>query len=477
MATFPINALPFPTFLLNRAGLVVESNELAAVLYGGTTGELSERPLPGFDDRMTAAIVKDIETSGPQGCIRTVNLSGPSGVSVPVLWAIARLDADASSAAWACALALPPMDRTVPGAEWHERRRFRIVRRLLGRLYHDLGNILAPIAGWTAGLQRDVTEHASRSSTGEADTAYILGASKQIHTAARAALDVLESVRRAKGEVARFRSRVTMDDAVATLVQTRNFRPGFVIDLSLNAANVVAYLTDPDDLDELIGHALVAIDDQVSSIVVTIATGVLEDTAIGAASLGGVEIIFSSTTKIPISLDAREILQRIPPRFPETWAKFAPTLASSGVRAIAEDNGGYVNVTSDQRTLQVVLPRYRTILALDDNVWFSQAMKFEFAEYDWLSVGTVEEALRWIDDPRVRIDCLVTDCMLPDGNGVEMALHAAQIRPRLPVIVMSGMVLRPEEAAIVERIGANSLYKPFLWSDLRAILNALGVTA
>ncbi len=67
------------------------------------------------------------------------------------------------------------------------------------------------------------------------------------------------------------------------------------------------------------------------------------------------------------------------------------------------------------------------------------------------------------------------DYMLPDANGVELAAEFVRNAPSLLTIVMSGIMLPPEEEALCEQHNFPILVKPFLASEvIRYISVALG---
>jgi CheY-like chemotaxis protein len=47
-------------------------------------------------------------------------------------------------------------------------------------------------------------------------------------------------------------------------------------------------------------------------------------------------------------------------------------------------------------------------------------------------------AVRWFDDPANDVDLLITDLTMPQLNGLDLAHHAAVLRPDLPVLLYSG---------------------------------------
>lgn len=53
------------------------------------------------------------------------------------------------------------------------------------------------------------------------------------------------------------------------------------------------------------------------------------------------------------------------------------------------------------------------------------------------TMGTVADALRWLDNPAHGVDVLLTDLGLPDGSGLEVIRHARQSHPECEPLVIS----------------------------------------
>ena len=65
-----------------------------------------------------------------------------------------------------------------------------------------------------------------------------------------------------------------------------------------------------------------------------------------------------------------------------------------------------------------------------------------------------------------QLDLVIVDLVLPDGDGLSIALELLRARPRLQVVVTSGAELSSDEAALCERQDFTVLRKPFLPEDV-----------
>ncbi len=83
--------------------------------------------------------------------------------------------------------------------------------------------------------------------------------------------------------------------------------------------------------------------------------------------------------------------------------------------------------------------------------------------------SAVEARERAADHPP---DLLVVDLVLPDGDGLSLAMELLGALPRLRVVVTSGAELSAAEAAVCERQGIPVLRKPFLPEDAVNLVRA-----
>ncbi|MEO8594724.1 MAG: PAS domain S-box protein [Candidatus Solibacter sp.] len=162
-------------------------------------------------------------------------------------------------------------------------------------------------------------------------------------------------------------------------------------------------------------------------------------------------------------------------------------LGLSTVYGIVKQSGGFITVVSDPgqgSTFCVYLPRVEAaragepqatpraaahkasgecILVVEDdaNIRHLVAAMLKGAGYRISEAETPQDALRLLEDPSVACDMLLTDVVLPEIDGLEVAQRAVGLRPGLPVLFMSGYTEHPILRLPGFDRGAPFLQKPF----------------
>ena len=119
-----------------------------------------------------------------------------------------------------------------------------------------------------------------------------------------------------------------------------------------------------------------------------------------------------------------------------------------------------------------VMPDHPTVLVVDDNRDLLRFLEQLMGDAEWrtTTAETAEKALEVASQKTP--DAALIDYMLPDGNGVQVAIQLRRQSPKTQIIVMSGGHLSAEEEASCEEYGFPLLRKPFLASDVMAMIRS-----
>ena len=111
----------------------------------------------------------------------------------------------------------------------------------------------------------------------------------------------------------------------------------------------------------------------------------------------------------------------------------------------------------------------KIILVVEDTVLVLKTvcMILERAEFTVLAAGSAEEAMRLARFAKT-IDLLLSDVMMPDMSGPDLALQLKELRPQMRVMLMSGY---PDGAMLVLNYGWHFIEKPFVPAQLVAKIN------
>jgi two-component system cell cycle sensor histidine kinase/response regulator CckA len=120
----------------------------------------------------------------------------------------------------------------------------------------------------------------------------------------------------------------------------------------------------------------------------------------------------------------------------------------------------------------------KTILVVDDDLSVLGVIKvmLEGGNFNVLLAHSAESALRFVERTDLTIDLMLTDVVMPEISGPELADQALLIRPHLKVLFMSGFTESEVVRVKVLDRAIGFLPKPFtsdgLLERLEAILSA-----
>jgi CheY-like chemotaxis protein len=146
-----------------------------------------------------------------------------------------------------------------------------------------------------------------------------------------------------------------------------------------------------------------------------------------------------------------------------------------GTRVVADAGEDTIAITPlDEPATKMPAPARHApvVLALDDNVdllgWLETVL--DAAEMTPVRALNAAQAREIVAAKTP--DAALLDVMLPDGDGVSLALEFRSRYPRMQIILMTGMELSTDEASICDRYDIPVLRKPFLGQDAVNVLRA-----
>jgi PAS domain S-box-containing protein len=366
-------------------------------------------------------------------------------------------------------------------------QRLESLGTLAGGIAHDFNNILGAILGFgemalhKAKPGSDMQRHLNQ----------VMQAGDRARLLVRRILDFSRSgvVERAPVHI-----QSIIEEVVSLLQPT--LAKGVTIESDLNAGDA-AVIGDSTQLYQvamnLCTNALQATDDASSVRVRLNRVDVSESRSLlhGRVSAGSYVCLEVEDTGIGI---APEILQRIfNPFFTTKRGNDGTGLGLSVVHGVVADHGGAIDVTSGLgvgTTVSVWLPtrghcerrfsrrgpagqeqglgQGQTVMVVDDESSLVELAEEVLAGLGYEPVGfsTAEEALNAFRDDPDRFDAVLTDEMLPGMTGSELARLLRELRPGIPVLVMSGKITAELEQR-VRAAGIDALLqKPLQSSEI-----------
>ena len=268
------------------------------------------------------------------------------------------------------------------------------------------------------------------------------------------------------------------------------------IDLAwLPEAGLCPVKMDPVQVDQILANLCVNARDAIADVgKVTIETGnaVFDETycADHAGFVAG-EYVLLAVSDDGCGMD-KEILDQIfEPFFTSKGVGQGTGLGLSTVYGIVKQNNGFINVYSEPgkgTTFRIYLPRYagqavdtqreraaeiplshgETVLVVEDEpaLLTMAKMMLEKLGYRVLAAGTPGEAIGLAEEHASEIHLLITDVVMPEMNGRDLAERLQSLYPGMKILFMSGYTANVIAHRGVLDEGMNFIQKPFSMKDI-----------
>ena len=363
------------------------------------------------------------------------------------------------------------------------------IGRLAGGVAHDFNNMLGVILGYSEMVleQIDATQpvypamqgiHQAAQRSAELTSQLLAFARKQ--TVMPKVLDLNVTV---EGMLKMLRRLIGEDISLAWM-------PGKELGL---------VKIDPSQIDQILANLCVNARDAIGDTgKVTLETGNITFDADYCASHAGVlpgEYVMLAVSDNGCGMDAETLSLVFEPFFTTKEMGKGTGLGLATIHGIVKQNNGFINCYSEPgqgTSFKIYLPRYiaatsqapsakvaqpaatglETILLVEDepSILSMSAAMLNRLGYTVLAANTPAEALQLAQDHAGGIDLLMTDVVMPEMNGRDLAKKLLTLYPDLKCLFMSGYTANVIAHHGVLDEGVHFLQKPFLKKNLAAKL-------
>lgn len=359
------------------------------------------------------------------------------------------------------------------------------VGRLAGGVAHDYNNMLSVIMGYTEMALDGIDQDQS-----------IREQLTEVLSAAQRSVEITR-------QLLAFARKQTIDprvlklnDTIAGMLKMLQRLIGENINLSWNPKSGLWLVKmDPSQIDQILANLCVNARDAIADVgKITIETDnvILDDYYCADrtdCTAGDYVMLLVSDTGSGMD---KETLERIfEPFFTTKEVGRGTGLGMSTVYGIVKQNSGSINIYSEPgtgTTIRIYIPRYHseqqpaitkeahkiikgsgeTLLLVEDEstVRKMACTMLERSGYSVLMAASPSEAFAIAKAHAGKIDLLVTDVVMPEMNGKELASQLQDLYPQIKVLFMSGYTANAIAHHGVLDDGVNFIQKPFSHKDL-----------
>ncbi len=378
-------------------------------------------------------------------------------------------------------------ERTRLQAQLLQAQKMESVGRLAGGVAHDFNNMLGVILGHTELALMQVAP---------ADPLY--GNLKEIKKAAQRSADLTRQLLAFARKQTVAPRVLDLNATVESMLKMLRRLIGEDIELAWKPAqDLWKTRIDPAQVDQILANLAVNARDAIAGVgrltIETTNVVIDEDGSAAARGLACGEYVLLAVSDDGCGMNPDVLEHLFEPFFTTKGVGKGTGLGLATVYGIVRQNAGFVNVASKPgqgATFKIYLPRHtgaataapsaktdeaapgggETILLVEDEAAVLDLGKtlLERLGYTVLTAGTPAEALRTAEAFGARIHLLVSDLIMPEMNGRELAERLTAVRPDLKCLFMSGYTANVIARHGVLDEGVQFIQKPFLIQELAA---------
>ncbi|MEW6080043.1 MAG: transporter substrate-binding domain-containing protein [Thermodesulfobacteriota bacterium] len=491
-----ISCSPMALYSIDLSGNVSSWNASAERIFGWTAEEVLGRPLPiiSEENRLEFEALKEQVTAGRGFVGKEMFRLRKDGSTFPIRLSAAPIRNDDGEIVGIMGAAEDISEQKKLSAQLLQAQKMESVGRLAGGVAHDFNNMLNVIQGYAAlaldGLTPDDPFHEDFS---------------EIYEAARRSSDITRQLLAfARMQPIRLEA-IDLNETVEAMLKMLRRLIGEDIELVWRpGAGLWAIIMDSSQIDQILANLLVnardAIDGNGKVVIETGNVHLDEDACADRSDLVPGDYVLLSVSDDGCGMDKEAMDKLFEPFFTTKGLGHGTGLGLATVYGIIRQNNGFINVYSEPglgATFKIYLPRHRgeaktaedrvpaeiyqgrgeTVLVVED-----EKAVLRLAEkilsglgYTVLAASGPAQAMKRAGEYAGTIDLLITDVVMPEMNGRELAEKLRGTHPGIKVLYMSGYTADVIANRGILEAGVHFIQKPFTRNDLAMkVREALG---
>ncbi len=370
-------------------------------------------------------------------------------------------------------------------ADLNQAQKMETVGRLAGGVAHDFNNMLGVILGHTelALLQADENHD-------------LYSDLKEIQTAAKRSADITKQLLAFARKEIISPKQLDLNDTVESMLNMLRRIIGEDIDLVWQpAAHLWPVKMDPSQIDQILANLCINARDAISGVgKLTIETGRKSFDEEYCSNHVGVipgDFVLLAVSDNGCGMDKDTLGNVFEPFFTTKDVGKGTGLGLATIYGIVKQNNGFINVYSESgqgSTFKIYLPRLvadedtdkavpekkaaaggtETILLVEDETTILRMtrMMLERKGYSVLSAASPSEAVKKATNHSGSIDLLMSDVVMPEMNGRDLAAQIIELCPGIRLLFMSGYTADVIAHHGVLDDGVAFIQKPFSMADM-----------
>ena len=491
------NSAPGMLYLYDANERLVRWNRKHETMSGYTSEEINGMHILKWfenDEKSIKAILEGVQTTMEKGVGEAeADLQKKDGTTIPMHFTGSRLTIDGQPYLTGIGIDITERRRAAEEkeklqAQLLQAQKIESVGRLAGGVAHDFNNMLNVILG-----------HAALALSTLADDDPMRGHLEQIQKAADRSAGLTRQLLAFARKQTVAPKVLELNATVASMMEMLRRLIGEDIDLAWHpGAHPMLIKMDPSQVDQILANLCVNARDAIEGTgKITIETGTADfDEAYCAEHP---DCIPGAYALLAISdngagMDTETMFHLFEPFFTTKEMGKGSGLGLATVYGIIRQNNGFINVYSEPgtgTTFKVYLPRHtdeeigqapakqisepparghETILLVEDESLLLDmtATMLRLQGYTVLTASTPKEAMRLAGEHTGDIHLLMTDVIMPEMNGRDLATRALSLRPGIRLLFMSGYTANVIAHHGVLDDGVHFLQKPFSAKELAA---------